>query len=146
VPNVYPVPDEGAPRDLGLMVAAVLAVDEPLELRLFVNDLYPARGTVLADYVEAAFTGYTRRVINRIDWDAPTIEADHVARITPAAGAQEYTPLSDGETVYGLLLVRPAAGVVSFAARFDEPHELELGQTFGVQPIVTLRSELQSAP
>lgn len=141
MPTQYPVSDTAAPHQLALMVRTALAVDEPLELRLFTNDLYPQRGTVLGDYVEATFSGYSRRVIDRSAWAAATIAADHVARITPSGGAQEYAPTSEGETVYGCLLVRPSAGVVAFALRFSTPHVVVTGEGFGVQPIVTLRTE-----
>lgn len=146
MPTEYAVADAAAPEDLRILVAAALVDDSPLVMRLFINDIIPARGTVLADYTEASFIGYSQRVLNRSAWAAPTIEVDHVARIRLTAGPQLYSPLTGGQTVHGLYLVRVTLGQVAFARRFTSPRVVVAGEPFSVNPIITLRSESYDVP
>jgi hypothetical protein len=138
--NQYAIPDEGLPGAVDTLVRAGLILDQPLELRLFVNDLVPLRGTTLADYVEATFTGYTRRTLERGDWNVAELGADHVARITRAGGPESYMPESGGQTVYGCYLVDIDAGVVRWQGRFATPKEVAAGEGFKVNPVITGRA------
>lgn len=140
--NEYPVPDEGLENLARLITSVTLVTDQPQEMRLYVNDLIPQRTTVLADYVEASFGGYSRRLLEDTDWDQPEVGLDHVARVQLADGAQEYTPTESDVTVYGVYLVNLFTGKVQFARRFSEPIVTAVGTSFRVMPVVTARSEL----
>lgn len=142
--NQYPVPDESVGHQLDLLARAALVVDEPLELRLYVNDLYPQRSTVLADYTEASFGGYSRRVIDRADWDVATVDDEHKARVQLSAGPETWTPTGGVETVYGCILVAPDVGKVRYARRFTTPRVLEVGVPLAVMPVITLASVVYS--
>ncbi len=136
----YAIPDEGLALNLDTLVRAGLVLDQPLELRLYVNDLVPQRTTVLANFTEASFGGYSRRVIERADWSAAAVAADHVARIARTAGPFVYTPTTAGETVYGVYLVDVDAGKVRWQGRFATPKVCVIGTPFRVNPIITARA------
>jgi hypothetical protein len=136
----YAVPDEGLALNLDTLIRAGLILDQPLELRLYVNDLVPQRTTVLANYTEASFGGYSRRVIERADWSPAAVAADHVARIVRTAGAFTFTPTTDGQTVYGCYLVDVDAGKVRWQGRFATPKVLVIGTPFQVNPVITARA------
>lgn len=138
----YAVPDEGLAAALDTLVRLALGTDQPLQLRLFVNDLVPQRTTVLANYTEATFAGYSRRTLNRADWGVSVLEADHVARITLSAGPLIYTPTVADVTVYGVYIIDPAAGIVRYARRFTVPRVTAAGVPFAVNPVITVRSEV----
>lgn len=141
MPTTYSAPDEGLPSLLNWTVREELAADEELEMRIFTNDILPQRGAVLASFVEATFDGYTRRVLPRSGWTEPTVDANHVAKTSRVFGPHSYTATGGIQTLYGIYLVRPMAGIVVLARRFSEPIEPVAGVAFSVSPIVTLRSE-----
>lgn len=138
----YPVSDVGLPIDLDTMVRTALLTDEPLQMRIFANDLVPQRTTVLANYVEATFTGYSRRNFGRAAWGPSVVGADHVARIMLLGGPQVYTATAGAQLIYGVYIVHPPGDQVVFARRFAVPREVELGVPFSINPIITMRSEV----
>jgi len=138
--NQYSIPDEGLAFNLDTLARVLLVADEPRELRMFQNDLVPQRTTVLSDYLECDFAGYTRRTLNRADWTAAEVAADHVARVRLTAGPQMFTPTAAGQIVYGVYLVDVAAGVVRWQGRFATPKTCDVGATFAVNPIITARA------
>jgi hypothetical protein len=141
VATQYAVPDEGLEELLFRVTKALLVTPEPLELRLFVNDVLPIRGTTLATYTEATFPGYSRRTIEAADWSLLPIGPDHIARAALTAGPFAYTPGLTDEVVYGVYLVNLSGSFVQFQRRFDVPLVPVSGVQFRVSPVVTARSE-----
>lgn len=136
----FPVPDESAAHWLDLLVKLGLLDDEPLKLRLFVNDVIPQRGATIATFTEATFTGYSERVLMRSDWSAAVLGVDHVARIQLSAGPLEWTPTGALQTVYGVFLVSADATKLRLAFRFVTPRDLSAGVPLRVMPVITLAS------
>jgi len=137
----FAIPDAGAPRDLDTLVRTILGTDEPLQMRIFANDLVPQRGTVLANFVEATFAGYTRRTLNRSQWGVSVTGPDHVTRIMLTTGPEVYTPTDGAQLIYGIYIVHPPDDTVVYQRRFATPREVEVGVPFSINPIITLRSE-----
>ena len=137
----WAVPDEGLGEALDTLVKLALTSDQPLQLRLAVNDLVPQRTTVLADYTEATFAGYSRRTLNRADWQLAFVEENHEARTILAAGPQLFNPTETGETVYVVLIVDPGIEVVRYQKRLATPREVIDGVPFAVNPVITLESK-----
>lgn len=95
-----------------------------LSARLYKNDFTPDKDTILADLVEADFSGYGQGSVVPGDWF-------HVGTPPPPA---EYNMGATGDlffshngggvanTVYGFYLVDPAAGALVFTARLATPY------------------------
>lgn len=137
----YNVPDEGAPVDVDWLIRAVLVSDQPILMRLFVNDIIPQRGVVLADFTEATFPGYSQQVLERSQWGAPVLGADHVVRVPLSAGPRTMTPLVSDVTIYGAYLVAAVSMKVVFCRRFQPPRVTVAGFPLRFLPVITLRSD-----
>ena len=135
-------PNEGLPYLLNNLARSPLVTDEALSVRLYKNDYTPVYGSVLADFEECDFVGYTRRVIARADWTAPVLDGNS-ARTSRIAGAFTYTNGGAGDTtIYGCYLVGGLSNRVYYARRFTPPRVIVYGGQLLVLPSVVLRSEL----
>lgn len=86
-------------------------------LKLFKNDVIPNVGTILADLVEADFTGYAASAA--ITWSVPVLGDDGLYRVIGdnksfIAGS----PLTVPNTIYGYYVTNGAGTVLLFAERY----------------------------
>jgi hypothetical protein len=136
------VPDEGLSRELYRILVNEDTAFQAWQLLLFVNDYTPIGSTNLADLVEASFTGYSRRAIDRAGWGAPVV-AGGVATATHAT-PQTWTNGNVGDvTVYGCAYLDVTFNVLRFAERFDSADIVAVnpGGTITVLPVFTYRSQ-----
>jgi hypothetical protein len=88
---------------------------EDLVLRLFVNNIVPAKTDTAANYTEASGLGYAELTLVGADWtildtDPPVaIGAQQVFTFTGALG-----------NVYGYFLTRETSGKIAWAERFSD--------------------------
>jgi hypothetical protein len=93
-----------------------------LKLRLFKNDMTPAKANTTASYTQADFTGYAEKTLTGTNWT--------VTNANPAAGSfaeQTFTSSagSQNQPVYGYYVVNSAGTIVVFAERFtDGPYTI----------------------
>lgn len=100
--------------DLGSAAAVALVTGQALTLHLFQNNYTPVKGSVLANFTEANFGGYTGGVA-LAGWTAPALSAGRMV-----SQANPITQTCDGtgaaNTIYGYY-VKDAANVVQWAER-----------------------------
>lgn len=103
------------------LLAAMIGVGGILEaptVRLFKNNYFPSKDSVIGDFTLADFTGYATSTA--VTWGAPHVNADGNLEIQ--GGVKQFTA-TDGatpNTVYGYLLTT-AGGALIAAERFDVP-------------------------
>lgn len=85
------------------------------ELKLFKNDFNPVDGTILADFVEADFSGYAAITVN--DWGAVFTDGAGTARTESTTKVFSHNGGGTSNSVYGYFFV--ANGKVMFAGRSD---------------------------
>lgn len=138
------VPDPAEPTLLGWLVSAALAMDEPLSLRLYQNDLTPGRATITLDFVECDFAGYAAVTINRADWGVPVV-VDHEASVEPTASPFVFTATAGAQDVFGVFLVGTLSGITYYCRRFNPTRTIDNANPLPVRPVITLSSPLVSS-
>lgn len=114
------LPNEGIGAQLEYILKSAISGVLPWELMFFVNDITPTAATVLADLVEASWSGYMRATLDRADWTTPTVD-DGCAHSTWGTDAIVwYVTGGPTETNYGYALVDTMAGVIRCIQRFDD--------------------------
>jgi len=112
--------------------------DEDYLLKLFKNDLIPDATTVLGDFVEADFTGYSAKTLLRTDWD-DAITVDKKAETNHAE--QSWTCSGACNIIYGDYMVGKTSGELLWTNRFSTPKVLDVGDELKIAPKFTLFSE-----
>lgn len=130
------IPDEGKLELLDRLFRAALAVDVPLDVRLYRNDYTPGDGSTLSSFTEATFTGYFRETIARATWDPSALDG-HKGKITYATVFEWTNNGATAQTLYGYYIVNPATAKVNWSERFATPFELQPGAKLQLQPVVT---------
>lgn len=108
-----PIQDTGLAEDLAIIVAH----DDPIQVRLFKNNITPTVANVLGDFTEADFTGYASQPL--VYSGAPVHDvANHVwyqpcTTLTWTVGV-----IGTGNLIYGVYLV-DNAGRLRGAGRLD---------------------------
>jgi len=98
----------------------------PWELRLFQNDLVPDADTVLADFVQSTFGGYSAVQLARDEWLFPSVVGDELVT-TYTSSPQVWTASTGGQLVYGYYLKPLMVGVATMCERFATPVDLGAG-------------------
>lgn len=127
------VPNEGK-LDWTEIIISALATDDPtLRVRLYTVDITLDDATVLADFTEATFTGYSEYPIDNSLWTNSTL-ISNVAYL-------EYTPApvftctgGAAQTVYGWYLVDGTTGHVLACAKFASARVMASGSTETLDP------------
>ena len=104
--------------------------------RLFSNDLQPDHDTVVADFTEANFTGYSFRALQRTGWLPASQLSVQQARIQYGTDLT-WTPASN-QTVYGYYVTNQAGTRVLWANRFAAPLSIQTGVELVQQVSLTL--------
>lgn len=99
----------------------------------FKNDYTPVNGSLLANFIESDFPGYSALAILRANFGAPFLVAN-VAYIE-----QSVAPLFDcsggtGQNMYGWYLTEDVDDTVVLAQRFDTPRNMTNGSQESIDP------------
>lgn len=93
-----------------------------VHLHLFQNNLTPSPGNVLADFIEATFTGYALKNILVANYPVDQVMPDgSIVGIFPANQTFLDTNVTVANTVYGAYLTDSADSVLIGSVRFDTP-------------------------
>lgn len=107
------VPNNGEGDALSYFVNK--SAPENLVLKLFSNDYTPVEGSVVGDFTEATFTGYSAKTLAGASWTvvegAPSEASYAEQSFTSSAGSQN-------QNIYGYYLVRATSGRIAYAERF----------------------------
>lgn len=110
-------------------------------VHLYVNNVTPAKSTVLADLTEATFDGYANVNVLAAGWTAPYVNAAGNGEMsTLAQAAFNATGTTTSEMAFGYYVTDNPATVLLFAEKFAVavPMGAVVGQHLGVIPRVTL--------
>lgn len=121
---------------VALMLKTALSVDEPFSLHLFQNVITLTDSTVVGDLVEASFTNYSSKTLNRASWSNPTI-VSNVAKISYPQ--QSWTCGVTGETVRGAYILDGSGNLV-WVDLFATPEVLAEEDVLNYTPIFTFAS------
>lgn len=116
---------------LAELIATGMVLDA-CKLILFANNIVPGPTTVLADLVEATFTGYS--AFGPIVWGTPFSDVDATALVV--GGSHEFVA-TDGVTpnvIYGWALTDTGKTILRKAATFSAP----VGISAGGQAVVVV--------
>jgi hypothetical protein len=132
------VPDAGELELLDKMLKDALSVDESYILRLYKNNATPSQSTVIGDFTEADFVGYSPVTMSRAGW-ASSSTVSNKAQSTYAQ--QSWTCGSTGNTVYGYYVVGASSGVCLWAEKFGSARVMSSLDVLQLTPVFTLNSE-----
>lgn len=112
------------PISARMSTVLAIATDEALlggaKVMLFKNDYQPSATTVLADLIEADFTGYARSA--DLVWGEPFITPAQLAEIVAQQLQFNATGSTVTNTIYGYAVITPGTpDVLQYAERFAEP-------------------------
>ena len=111
---------------------------EDLTLKLYKNDYTPTATSVVGNFTEADFTGYSAATLDKDDW---TIVTDGNSKASATNDAQSWTAAST-QTVYGYyVLSTSSATTVLWAERFGVARALTSGDQLTITPTITASSE-----
>lgn len=113
----------------------------PLKMWLFQNDIKPQPGVLLADFVEATFTGYVRKDIEYGSWEDELV-VDHIASMIYSVFL-DYTAGASGfssQTIYGYAMVQNSTQLM-WSESFAEPIVVVPEYSFKVKPRMRLKTE-----
>jgi len=108
-------------------------------LKLYRNNLTPTNSSVLADFTETTFTGYSSQTMTAGNWSAATTNPSNKAESSNSELA--WTCGSTGDTIYGYFVENAAGSVCLWAEKFDTARPLSLNDVFKITPKFTLNSE-----
>jgi len=132
----------GTPTLLNYMLQRVTNNYLDWLLMLWTNPtLSPTPATVYADFTEATFTGYSRRVILHNGWGDPVIIDGAFAR-SVYTNLVAWYPSGTPQTVYGYAIITPTPFDLICSQKFDAPYEMVPGGTLQFYP----RMELGTKP
>jgi hypothetical protein len=107
-------------------------------LKLYSNNYTPAQGTILTDFTEASFTGYTGVTFARSAWATAT--ANPVTFKGEASANQISWTAGSGETLYGYY-VESDTGDLLWAELFNTSKAIQSGDILNITLNFTLASE-----
>jgi hypothetical protein len=103
---------------------------EAWSLRLFKNDYTPVVGSVLADFTQADFTGYSAKTLTRSQtgstWGAASI-ASNIAQSEYATDQSFTYTGATSQSVYGWYIVGATSGKVILAHRWTDGARVAVG-------------------
>lgn len=106
-------------------------------LKLYKNNYTPAQGTLLADFTEATFTGYTGVTFARSAWASAT--ANPVSNKGETSANQVSWTAGSGETLYGYY-VESDTGDLLWAELFNSSKAIQSGDVLNITLNFTLAS------
>lgn len=108
-------------------------------IKLYTNNYTPAQGTLLADFTEATFTGYTGTTFARSAWG--TASANPVTNKGEISANQVSWTAGSSETVYGYYVVSDdGSPKLLWAELFDSSKALQTNDILNITLNFTLAS------
>lgn len=104
----------------------------PLQLSLYVNDLWPNDETVMGDFVKATGSWYQDQEVTLGTWSV-AVQPDDSAQATFDTEFQWTSNVGAG-TVFGYYVYDPVSDKLSWCERFDVPIALEPGREIKLRP------------
>lgn len=113
------VPNVGEDKMIKLIVNGTTAAStgECLVLRLFSSNTTPASSMTLADYTEAAFTGYAAVTMSSGSW---TITAGAPTSAAQTAATTFTCSATTSVSVYGYYLSQETSSILMWSERFSD--------------------------
>src|SRR5262245_15230529 len=139
------VSNQGEAWALRRMLRRSNADDADAKLRVFVNDYTPNRDSVLADLVEASWSGYAPLTLLADTWTDPASVAG-AAESRYGASPVLFTPVSGVIVAYGAFVTNNAGDVLLWSFRFDSPQTVTSSAPCVVPVSFMARSESEPAP
>lgn len=134
------VPDEG---ELFLLDALLRSGSpDAFLIHLYTNNYTPVKDSELADFTEAAYTGYSPVALARSSWSSPETVGGY-AQCVYGTAPLEFAPESGTDTVYGYFVTDADETVCLWAEGFSPGVEIDAMNPLLLQPIMRLRSESQ---
>ena len=127
------VPNES---EKSLLDKMIKESSEDYLIRLFKNNIAPDSDTVLTDFTEADFTGYTEITLLRADWD-DAITVDKKGETNHATVS--WVCSGDCNEIYGDYIVGKDSGDLLWCERFASSRNLDVGDTLNIDPKMTLK-------
>lgn len=118
--------------------AAVPAL--PWYLVLYSNNFTPTQASVIADFTEATFTGYSAVELNRATWQAPALVGNK-SQIQYGTTPITWTATAGFQTIYGYVIFEGVSNKLLIAEKFATAVDLNLYPVIGVLPRVTLTTD-----
>lgn len=115
--------------------AAVPALD--WQLFLWVNNVVPDADSVVSDFTNASFAGYSIVGLSRATWTAPVIVGEKT-QISYGTAPIMWTATDDFEVVFGYGIFELGTNFLLVVERFAAPVDLTIYPQIGVLPRVTL--------
>jgi hypothetical protein len=136
------LPDEGLANQLQYILSDPISGVINWKLLLFVNDIVPDFGTVLADLTEATWTGYSSVILDRSTWTTPTVSAGCATSTYGTTAIIFDVGMGPVQTNFGCAYVDPSMSVLRFVQRFDDADiaPIVVGGQFQILPQYTLTS------
>lgn len=139
------VPDVGELVLLRRMLVPDANDTMPLRIKLYQSDTVPNRESVLADFTEANFAGYTQKDLDQTNWSTPATTAG-IAQVTWVPGFISWLATSGTQDIYGYLVTDWTGITLLWAERYPNPVTVSTTVPALVLPTMRLRSESQPAP
>ena len=129
------VPNSGKIQLLDALLAS-----EDMTLKLYKNNVTPTAYSVIGDFTECDFSGYSEKTLTAGDWGAASILGTEAS--STYNDVQEWTCGATPNDVYGYFVVGVDSGILLWAELFydDPPKTMTSGLTLGVTVIFTLNS------
>lgn len=132
--------NEGSPLLLSLIWRDAAVPALPWYLILYSNNFTPTPASVLANFTQATFTGYSPSELTRGNWQAPTMVGNK-SRIQYGTAPITWTATAGFQTIYGYVIFQGVTNTGIIAERFATPIDLSLYPLAGVLPVVTLTTD-----
>lgn len=113
------IPDEGLAGTLQRTLNPAGVSAGSWRLILWVNDLVPDAGTVVADLTPASWLGYSFVTLDQSKWTTPTVEDGCATAYYDTAPIVWWVTGGPTETNYGFALIDTGPNVLRFVQRFD---------------------------
>jgi len=133
------MPNEGKPILLNAMLNAGLAARTNVILRLGRTSVTISDATVLADFTEANFTGYTAVSLSPSNWQTATVTSNQ-ANSTYGTVPVEWTCGATGNTIYNAYVEDPDSGKCLWAQALSSARVLTNGDKIQVTEIFGLKN------
>lgn len=133
--NTWDIADDTLQAMLEAYLSSI-ASDPDWDVHLYSNDFSPGPGTVIGDFTECTFNGYSAQPLVTADWGSVSV-TDHVA-ISTYPTPIDFTAASSGfssQNVYGYY-VTDGAGDLLFSERFESTRVVFPLDVLSVQPVL----------
>lgn len=115
--------------------AVGLVANEGFEFALYTNAVTWSHSTVLADLVEAAWSGYARTTVPNASWGTPTLDPSFNAVAQASVLASYLNSSGATQTAQGFFVVGATSGTLYGGGPFNTPLTINNGDTVSTYPL-----------